>query len=260
MQKTPSQPWTIPHAASGRTTPKLLVSVKNATEAALARDGGVDWIDLKSPSAGPLGAPTRDQAAQVAEALQDFPDKSVALGEFADLEWQLARDLTQGFPVAKVGMSGVATRSEAAAQHMDDRHWSVDFRRLSAFLLPTRLIPVLYADFPSCQAPPPRAMLELAQQTCSPFLLIDTFRKDGRTTLDWLPLEQLRSIVQDAAEADIRVVIAGSLRESDLDAVWSCRPWAIAVRGAVCAGSRTDSLNPERLQAWVTRFARTAGG
>ena len=36
--------------------PKLLLSVRNALEANLALEAGVDLIDIKEPSAGPLGA------------------------------------------------------------------------------------------------------------------------------------------------------------------------------------------------------------
>jgi uncharacterized protein (UPF0264 family) len=37
-------------------TPRLLVSVRDAAEAVEALAGGADWIDLKEPQRGPLGA------------------------------------------------------------------------------------------------------------------------------------------------------------------------------------------------------------
>ena len=36
--------------------PKLLVSVRDVSEAEAALAGGADWIDLKEPQAGSLGA------------------------------------------------------------------------------------------------------------------------------------------------------------------------------------------------------------
>ena len=48
---------------------KLLVSVRDAAEARLAVEAGVDLIDVKEPSAGPLGAAAAETLAEIAAAV-----------------------------------------------------------------------------------------------------------------------------------------------------------------------------------------------
>ena len=50
---------------------KLLVSVRNATEAAAARAGGADIIDAKEPAAGALGAVRLTTFEDIVDAVAD---------------------------------------------------------------------------------------------------------------------------------------------------------------------------------------------
>ncbi len=225
---------------------QLLVSVRNADEARLAKRLGVEWIDLKSPAVGPLGAPDLTTALEVGDVLSDFEQRSVALGELRECTQDQVTKLTKGFPVAKVGLSGLAKQPG----------WQTDFRHLAANLHPsTRLIPVLYADASLCAAPSVDSLLDLVRDISSPFLLIDTFTKDGRSLLDFLSPQELQQIVERAAEASCRTVLAGSLRRNDLDALFRVDAFAIAIRGAVCTGQRTDAICQQLLQEWVNLFA-----
>ncbi|MEZ6076741.1 MAG: (5-formylfuran-3-yl)methyl phosphate synthase [Pirellulaceae bacterium] len=52
--------------------PRLLVSIRNADEARLARSVGVDWIDLKNPGGGSLGAADELTCVAVAKELAHF--------------------------------------------------------------------------------------------------------------------------------------------------------------------------------------------
>ena len=72
------------HRAIGRTVrPKLLVSVRDVSEAAAALAGGADWIDLKEPFTGPLGAVDVETAEGVVECVAGRCQVSAALGELA---------------------------------------------------------------------------------------------------------------------------------------------------------------------------------
>jgi len=126
-----------------------------------------------------------------------------------------------------------------------------EFLSLAQALLPTRLVPVLYADGERCGAPAAAAVLELAHRTSAPFILIDTYIKDGRRLLDWLTLARLGEFIQQAQLAGARVVLAGSLRAPDVPSLLALAPAAVAVRGAVCDGERTARLCAERLGDWV---------
>jgi len=233
---------------------QLLVSVRDCTEAKLAREMSVGWIDLKQPAAGSLGAPSLSVARSVGEVLSHVRQKSIALGELVDLHrtadaveprqlvgWGLA----EVYPVAKIGLAHTASRV----------NWESEFIALAQALLPTQLVPVLYADGQQCGAPAADAVLELARRTAAPFVLVDTFIKDDRRLLDWLTLEELADFIARTERAGARVVLAGSLCTADVPSLLRLRPAALAVRGAVCNGERTASLCAERIKAWVQLMA-----
>lgn len=250
MQQKLQQSMATQVSVGAHAAPQLLVSVQSADEAAMALAAQVDWIDLKDPTAGSLGAPARQVAQAVAHVLRRVRNKSIALGELHELDFSVAGELIgKGddlrFPFAKVGLAKTAA----------DPRWRGRFAELAAQLLPTRLIPVLYADGSRCQAPEAAIVLELARSTGAPFVLVDTFVKDGRGLLEWLSLEQLEHLIRLTRQADAGLVVAGSLRSTDLPGLLKIRPAAIAVRSAVCQAERTGALSAELVTQWVRAVA-----
>jgi (5-formylfuran-3-yl)methyl phosphate synthase len=228
---------------------KLLISIRNTEEATIVRDAGVDWIDLKDPSAGSLGRSSLSDAVAVAEMLSDYPQRSAALGELHDLDEQVALEFAPLFPVLKVGLSGLmGSQSDRSAS------WQARFQSLATQLRDrgAELIPVAYADWSICGAPALQEVLTLAQAVRARHLLIDTFVKDGRGLLDWLSVDELVQVVQSAAEFDCGIVLAGSLKFADVPALLKLQPAALAVRGAVC---QADSSAPESLPLVQSRTA-----
>ncbi len=144
--------------------PRLLVSIRNADEARLARSVGVDWIDLKNPGGGSLGAADELTCVAVAKELAHFSNpvhsagcvSSAAVGELRDSPLATARYLAQHFSLLKVGLSGMRERDG----------WStalVDFSRQLQFL-GACLVPVIYADYELCSAPTPTQVIEVSEQ------------------------------------------------------------------------------------------------
>ena len=232
-------------------TPQLLVSVRDVAEAKLALASHIAWIDLKEPTAGSLGRPSLPLAALVASALASHQNRSIALGELNDLVIEDALALAEHFPVLKVGLSQCA----------DDKVWRSRVLGLAAQLRTraAELIVVAYADAVTCAAPSLEAVLAAAKQIAAPYLLIDTFTKDGRGLLDWLSVDQIRDVIAEASEFDCGVVLAGSLKLDDLATLLNLEPAAIAIRGAVCsrnsAAGRNGSIDPERLAEWCAAMS-----
>ena len=266
----------ILHPRQGRrpsARPRLLVSIRNAYEARLARTAGVEWIDLKNPDRGSLGAADEPTSVAVADELRHFSDPvnsagcvvSAAVGELRDAPLAAAQFLAQHFPVLKVGLSGLRDRA-------DWRTSFVDFaQQLQAF--GANLVPVIYADHEQCSAPTPAQVIEVAEQcsgqlnsvdssargasltpSTSRYLLVDTFTKDGRGLLDWIGLPELAAVIEHAAQTGRLVVLAGSLAQQDLPKLWDLPVAAIAVRGAVCAADRRSEVCAQKLQQWVELF------
>ncbi|MGL4463712.1 MAG: (5-formylfuran-3-yl)methyl phosphate synthase [Planctomycetia bacterium] len=244
---------------------KLLVSVRSAEEAEAALVGGADVVDVKEPDRGPLGAADDAVIAAVVEVVaafnadrrRDDPRKppvwaTAALGELGD--WTAGgRDpatLPDGLAMVKVGMAGCSDPTNRASSPLRNFFLYHEFLRRLPLGLP--LTPVAYADYERAAAPTLSAvaMLALTLPQKSPFLLIDTYVKDGLGLWEWLTPAEIGALVDRLAVRRIGVALAGSLREADFPAALTCRPSVVAVRGAACAeGDRTGRVTAERVAA-----------
>ena len=223
----------------------LLVSVRNGQEAKLALETQVDWIDLKNPADGPLGRPSSSVAREVGEILAKVDRRSVALGELRDVDVQIAQEFAAHFPVLKVGLSGLAGSD-----------WPSAFGALQRQLSQrgAELVPVVYADWAECNAPPPLEVMEQARVQQCRFLLVDTFTKDGRHLLDHLSIDALAELTGQAHANGTRVILAGSLQLELLPVLLQLPIEAVGVRGAVCDGSRTGAISKSAVKAWVDQL------
>lgn len=226
-------------------TPKLLVSVRNRGELAAVMAGGVDIIDLKEPGRGPLApadAALWSYAASLWEERGPSSLLSAALGERVDAI-QIAGRLPSAFAFAKVGPSGCRT-----ADAMRDL-WAAVRKRLDDRI---ELVAVAYADFQAARSVQPEAIFQLAAEAGFERCLIDTFVKDGRSTLDHLGMKGLVSLASVAREAGLCWTLAGSIR---VDCVSLLRQHAVlpdcfGVRGDVCRWGRAGTLSSERVTVW----------
>lgn len=231
--------------------PELLVSVRNLPEAEAAREGGADIIDVKEPNHGPLGCANPDVLAAIMEA-PFFPAglrRTAALGELIDVDISIVDGLPAGWHALKVGL--------ASARQLPD--WKTRFRKLAARLAAKGpLLPVAYADAENGAAPPVAEVLACAIECRVPYVLIDTFKKDGRGLLDYLTPNRLAEISSVCRTNGLPLALAGSLSMASLAEVLPIRPQVIAVRGAACeAGVRSGMVTSQRVR--LLREAMDAG-
>lgn len=211
---------------------KLLVSVRSVDEAVAVAKVGVDCIDIKEPRNGAL-APLGKQATDVILAALG-PEPRCALS-FAMGEWVNSQRLgySWGTGYEKWGLSGCAGTD-----------WRKRFDAFTA--IPgagDRIIPVSYADWETCGAPPPEEIRDVAIKPA--VFLIDTFQKDGRSLLDILGFKQLAKQRDKVGT----LALAGSIKRHEIETLKSIEPDWIAVRGLVCEdGDRTKPIDPERIQ------------
>lgn len=218
--------------------PKLLVSVRDAREAAAAMLGEADIIDVKEPRNGSLGAAESREIGAVLAQVAGWKPISAALGELRDAARHLA-SLPAGLTYVKAGLAG-----ERSSPDWRER-WS---RLAKATPSACELIPVAYADAEAANAPALDEVVALAVAQRSTCLLIDTFQKDGRGLFDFAPIERLRVIADRLREARAGLALAGSLRLEDLGTARSLAPAIIAVRGAACGGDRDADIDPGRVR------------
>ena len=238
-------PTPVPAAARCRPDRRqLLVSVRNVAEMRVAADFA-DIVDFKEPAHGPLAAvdPSVWEDAVGANASRPASAQlSAALGEFEQAA-TIARQVPAHFSFAKVGPSGFR----------DPRRLSEMWRGIRQSLPSSvELVAVAYADFERAGCVSPETVASLAAEQGIQRCLIDTFTKDGRSTLDWLDLNRIQRISERMEATNTWWTLAGSLQLQHLERLREAgvQPDCLGVRGAVCADGRVGTLDAHRVRLW----------
>jgi uncharacterized protein (UPF0264 family) len=227
-----------------RTRTQLLVSVTSAEEARQALDGGADLIDVKDPTRGPLGMAHHEAVAAVCAAVAGRVPVSAALGEWCpEVLTAAAWHLELPLQYVKWGLAGYKGGPAWGEDLLDTR------RQVPAGM---EVVAVAYADWEKANSPPPAEVARFAKRFRFRALLLDTFVKDGKTTLlDVMPAAAVAELVAGVKRGGVPVAVGGSLRLEQVKQVVETGADWVAVRGAVCVGGRRDAgLDPVRLKKW----------
>lgn len=243
----------------------LLVSVRDAAEAAAALDGGAEIIDIKEPRHGPLGAAAPETIAAIARLVGSRRPWTMACGELGEADpsgpagtmrnrgSRKAMDgMTHPLPIGEhlgrvLSILEHPARPPAAVKIGLANTADSDWRgRLSWLLrsLPEGIdrIAVAYADWRRARSPNPMAVVEAAAELGCSGVLLDTFDKaacglfgsfsDGSPAL-W---------VTAARAAGLGVAVAGRLSAEELPAAWALGPDVVGLRSAVCVNGRDGAV------------------
>jgi uncharacterized protein (UPF0264 family) len=214
-------------------SPGLLVSVRSRAEAEAALAGGAAIIDVKEPNNGALGRAGSDVLASVLAAVGGRRPVSAALGELPVDNMDLPANLAS-LTFVKWGLAGWRERGSA---------WKDRLLRLREQVQAgssCRVVAVAYADWSLAGAPKVLDVARFAVGNRFSVLLVDTWQKDGRTLLDWMPLEYLQGLRKDTRALGVKLALAGSLTEATIRDLSSVEPDWFAVRGAACTEGRRD--------------------
>ena len=240
------------------TSPELLVSVKSVEEFwILTAIDDIDIIDLKDPGRGALAPTSAELWNQVADLSNQVPlgsaevgrcqSLSAALGEFDQAD-RCVEQLPPEFQFAKMGPSG------CRATDLLRQRWQSISERLPKS---TELVAVAYADFASANSPAPLDVLHCAMDRGMNRILIDTFNKDGRTSIDHLGFDALQEFAKVSRGSNVWWSLAGSIDLRHIDQLLSIgvHPHCIGVRGAVCEGDREQSLSEDKCRQFCQTVA-----
>jgi uncharacterized protein (UPF0264 family) len=236
----------------------LLVSVRDAVEAAEALEGGAAIIDVKEPRHGSLGAAEPEMIAAVARVVgtrrpwtmacgdlggepnhgqgagQSGPMEPVAVSIRSRFERVLALLEPSAVPPAavKIGLAGAAGTD-----------WRRRLRAVFESLPPgSDRVAVAYADWQRAHAPSPPDVIAAAGGLSCSMLLVDTFDKAGGGLFDCCPSGMPEAWVAAARAARLQVAVAGRIAAAEIPAAWALRPDVVAVRSAVCFNGRDGAV------------------
>ncbi len=232
----------------------LLVSVRDAAEARLAVEAGVDLVDVKEPRRGALGradvATIRQVVATVERCSVDRSVPiSIALGELTEFPATTELPQFERIQFAKIGLAG-------CAQYDDwPQRWAAAFDLLPATV---GRVAVIYADWQAAGSPHPDEILDAARQLNCVAALVDTFDKSSGGLVEHWSLEQVEQFIGSARDLGLLAVIAGGLTLASAAAIVSLSPDYVAVRGAACAGRRWDAIDRQRVEQLASLVRRGA--
>ena len=232
----------------------LLVSIKNLHEARIVVDADISVLDVKEPSAGPLGRANWDTIRQIGELRTRAGAKpsswSLACGELVDWNPQDEKEMNKslkGFDLVKIGLSSLRGQKD----------WR---ERLFGFwdTLPLHIQPVIvaYVDFEVCNAPSVKTILRTLAEISmeygnSPeYCLFDTYSKrKGHNLFSFATMSQISGWIETLRELEIKSCLAGSIGERTLKKALKLNPDLIGVRSAVCVPNRQGTVNRSRLDS-----------
>lgn len=255
----------------------LLVSVRDAAEAAAALEGGAAIIDVKEPRHGPLGAADPEAIAAVAHVVGTRRPWTMACGELGGgsgdvggtsdggqgtvhnrpldasvtavrsrLDRMLSLLSHSAVPPAavKIGLAGAAGTD-----------WQHRLRAVFEFLPSgSDRVAVAYADWQRAVAPSPTDVIAAAAGLGCSVLLLDTFDKAGGGLFDCCPSGMPAAWVTAARAAGLQVAVAGRITQAEIPVAWALRPNVVALRSAVCFNGRDGAV-----QAGLVRRAVSLG-
>lgn len=230
---------------------RLLVSVRDMEEALVAAGAGADFIDLKEPADGALGALAPARIARIVSVLrQRHPGVRISAttgdlpaSEAGEILSRVRRVACCGVDYVKVGLwpepgapAGVETLLDALAKAGPG------------------IVPVVLAD----EGVDPALVRRALAPGSFPALMIDTAQKRQGSLLQRLPLAALSDFIATVRAHGTMAGLAGSLRADDVPALLALAPDFAGFRGAVTRGDRAGALDPRLVRGLRRRFAARA--
>src|SRR6516225_1684363 len=181
---------------------KLLVSVRSVSESLAALEGGADLIDVKEPNRGALGRADDGTIAAICRSVAGRRPVSAALGELLESPHYSAE---RNLDFAKWGLAGCRLLANWRELLLDAASRVIE---QDPECLP---VAAAYADWQRADSPRPADLCSVICGHGFKAFLLDTWRKDGRTLLDWMRIAEIDRLCQECRAAGVQVALAGSL-------------------------------------------------
>jgi dihydroneopterin aldolase len=212
----------------------FLASTRDLAEAKIALIAGADWIDMKEPRTGALGAVAPGEVARVVAWLRDVDENmpvSATIGdcwsEPAGMPARVATLAETGVPYVKIGVY--------AAQPGREMLQAVS----ACCAYGPRIILVCFAE-----APPDATSITACAATGIHGMMLDTADKHSGALTSILAPSQIARFVDHVQRCDLLCGLAGSLGLEDIRPLLPLGADYLGFRGALCdAGGRAGMVS-----------------
>ncbi len=226
---------------------KVLVSPRDIEEAKVAIRGKADIIDVKNPKEGSLGANFPWVIRAIKELVEqecgDGVEMSATIGDFdykpGTASLAALGAATAGADYIKVGLFKIKTRQEA----IDVLNGVV--KAVKGFDPTKKVVSAFYSDYTRINSISPFEITEIGQEVDIDVAMVDTGIKDGRSTLEFLSKDELKTFVSESKAHGLDTALAGSFTFDDLPVIKEINPDILGVRGMVCGGDRDSNVRAE---------------
>lgn len=230
---------------------KLLVSPRDVDEAKAVIHGNADIIDVKNPKEGSLGAnfPWVIKAIKelVVEDGGNGMELSAAIGDFdykpGTASLAAFGAATAGADYIKIGLLKIKTRQEAI-----DLLTAV-VKAVKGVDPTKKVVSAFYSDYERLNSISPFEITEIAKEVDIDIAMVDTGIKDGRSTLEFLTKDELKTFISESRSLGLDTALAGAFTFEDLPAIKAINPGILGVRGMVCGGDRESEVRAELVSA-----------
>ena len=214
---------------------KLLSSVRDLSEAKIAVTAGSDWLDLKEPRDGALGAVGTNEIRRI-----------VNWASQTGVSQPLSATIGDCWDQPQAIRSRVNTMAELGVQFIKiglfiDR---LDTSTLEAIksVIAQNIIIVCLVEKPLAEA----SISKLVDSGVRG-LMLDTAEKSSGSLTEKLSFGQIADFVNTAKDYGVLCGLAGSLQASDIEYLAPLGPDYLGFRGALCESSRAGMLCAQRV-------------
>ncbi len=218
---------------------KLLVSPSSIIEAKYCLDA--DIIDVKRPAEGSLGANFPWVIREIKRMASSTP-VSAAIGDYRPTPGNASLAAygaaCAGADFIKIGL--MFSDKQAAKEVIEG------VVRAVKEPFPEKMVVIAgYSDFERLDAINPFDISPLVAECGADFSMIDTGMKDGKSTFEFMSEDDLTKFTDLNRSLGICTALAGSLKFEDIALLKKIDPEIIGVRGMVCGGDRSATVQED---------------
>jgi uncharacterized protein (UPF0264 family) len=235
---------TLPGASDWRHG--LLVSVRNAAEAAIVATAGVSIVDIKEPRHGPLGRAAADVSAEAIIAVAGRAAVTLACGELADGPAEITAHVVA--VIAALGGTAAPVAVKAGPAGLVGPAWAIAFGSLlDRIPCGVETVAVAYADWQTAACMPPHEIFTAAAAAGARTVLVDTFDKAGPGLFETASQGDVAAWAARARGLGLALAVAGKLTVSEVSLAFDLGADIAGVRSAVCSGGRLGQIDRTRV-------------